>query len=396
MDPAHKHPLAVIPPCMLVVAISYGLSRYSLGLFLPVIREDLNLSIKIAGLIVSSSYVGYLLATILASLVAGRVGPRILVFAGGFLATTGLAIIGTNSSSWLVGFGIFIAGMSPGLIYPPLSDAITRLVRDDQRDWVYSVVNSGTSIGIMLCVPLAFLLSDRWPVIYLSFAGFSAFVTLWATMVVPSGPFLVRQNTAVISITANWLVNKRSSSLFLSSFLFGIATSAPWTFTPDLLKQSGAQSNDQIAIFWFLIGFGGLFGGVAAKSIGSVGLNKSLLAGLVVLLICTLLPALFSACDPVVMIAAFLFGASFIMVTGLYGVWSMYVFHERPSAGFGLVFLVISLGQFLGTVTGGFSINVMGYIPTFMIAAAIGALPLILLPRDVATYQMREDAVGGT
>ncbi len=53
-----------------IVASTYGLSRYVFGLFIPNIKEDLGLSIEWLGVIASSSYVGYMIAMAISSLIA--------------------------------------------------------------------------------------------------------------------------------------------------------------------------------------------------------------------------------------------------------------------------------------------------------------------------------------
>ena len=378
----NRSPLFVIPPCMLVVAISYGLARYSFGLFLPTIRIDLDISVSLVSTIISASYIGYLISTIVASNLSGKVGPRVLVFTGGMLASIGMALIATTSSVWLMGFGVLIAGMSPGLVYPPLSDAITRLVTHNQRDWVYSVVNSGTSIGIMLCVPLALTFSQDWRLIYGSFAIFSAIITIWASLIVPTGAFIMNTQEKVVTVTIKWLFNQQSLPLFLSALIYGIASAVPWTFAPGLLQEIGQHSPSQVAVFWFVLGVGGLLGGAAAKFIGHAGLTITLYSGLMISLSSIAFLALWPDIPIIISFCATLFGASFILVTGLYGVWAMHVFSERPSAGFGLVFLIISLGQFVGTLAGGTLIDFQGYTVTFVAATAIGAFAFLLKPQN--------------
>jgi hypothetical protein len=47
------------------------------------------------------------------------------------------------------------------------------------------------------------------------------------------------------------------------------------------------------------------------------------------------------------------FGSTYIMLTGIILVWSVAVFHERPSAGLGAAFLLIAVGQVFGTPIAG-------------------------------------------
>lgn len=48
-------------------------------------------------------------------------------------------------------------------------------------------------------------------------------------------------------------------------------------------------------------------------------------------------------------LSAALFGSSYIMLTGIVLVWSVAVFPERPSAGLGAGFLMIAVGQVVGS-----------------------------------------------
>src|SRR3712207_7601502 len=43
-----------------------------------------------------------------------------------------------------------------------------------------------------------------------------------------------------------------------------------------------------------------------------------------------------------------LFGSTYIMLTGIILIWSVSVFHERPSAGIGGAFLPSAVGQIFG------------------------------------------------
>jgi hypothetical protein len=52
----------------------------------------------------------------------------------------------------------------------------------------------------------------------------------------------------------------------------------------------------------------------------------------------------------------------------------MYVFHQRPSMGFGVVFLIISCGQFLGTIASGYMIEIFNHSITFFASAGVGCL----------------------
>ena len=84
-------------------------------------------------------------------------------------------------------------------------------------------------------------------------------------------------------------------------------------------------------------------------------------------------------------VSGILFGASFIAITALLGIWSVYVFSDRPSAGFGATFFLISLGQFIGPMFAGFVGAEIG-LPLLFLLSALASVSLIFF---APTYDMR-------
>src|SRR4028119_1591667 len=64
-----------------MIAVTYGLARFAYGLFLPEMRETLDLSDATLGLIGAGSYAGYCLAVLGALVLTSRSGPRLLAVA---------------------------------------------------------------------------------------------------------------------------------------------------------------------------------------------------------------------------------------------------------------------------------------------------------------------------
>ncbi|WP_332875606.1 hypothetical protein [Halomonas sp. G15] len=57
-----------------LIAISYGLARFAFGLFVPPIRDELDLSSYVIGIIGSLPLISFLLATAIAPLVTRVLG----------------------------------------------------------------------------------------------------------------------------------------------------------------------------------------------------------------------------------------------------------------------------------------------------------------------------------
>lgn len=101
-----------------MIAVTYGFARFSYGLVLPYIRETLNISPSVGGVISSLSYLAYCIAIIISMLYMQKVGSRMLILIAGITAAMGMGIISMANGSISLGIGIFIAGLSTGLSSP--------------------------------------------------------------------------------------------------------------------------------------------------------------------------------------------------------------------------------------------------------------------------------------
>jgi len=111
-----------------LIAVSYGLARFSYGLFVPTFREQFALSGTVTGAIASGSYTAYCVAIVLAMLLTPRWGGRRVAIAAGLVATAGTLAIALAPSTAVLAAGVIIAGASTGVASPPLAHAVTRAV----------------------------------------------------------------------------------------------------------------------------------------------------------------------------------------------------------------------------------------------------------------------------
>src|SRR3712207_7747056 len=68
----------LVAPGLAMIAVTYGLARFAYGLFLPEMRETLDLSETALGLIGAGSYAGYCMAVLGALVFTSRSGPRLM------------------------------------------------------------------------------------------------------------------------------------------------------------------------------------------------------------------------------------------------------------------------------------------------------------------------------
>jgi len=369
-----------------IVAVSYGLSRYTYGLFVPEIRADLGVSLEAIGLIASGSYVGYLLATLITSVITARVGPRLPVLLGGFFAALGMFIVSVAEDVWLLALGVFLAGTSPGWAYTPFSDATVRLIPEEKQNKTYAFVNSGTCFGVLVGGPVALLAGNNWQTAWMIFAILAMGATILNLTVLPSGAHFFRKSSTLLGFNRGWLFSRNSMPLFTFAFIMGITTSAYWTFAVDHIERANSSMGGIGAIFWVFVGISGLLGAFAGDLSKRFGLHLALRVTSISLAISIALLSAFPAFWPVILGSGIVFGVGFITITALLGVWSMHLFNERPSLGFGTTFFLISLGQLIGPVLFAAIASYSSLSVAFYMAATVTVAISALRPhRDIHT-----------
>jgi predicted MFS family arabinose efflux permease len=350
-----------------LIAVTYGFARYNYGLFLPFIRDTFRLQTPALGLIASGSYAGYLISTLISSLITERTGPRFSSIVGGMCACTGLTIVAFAGGPWLLALGVIIAGCSAGWAYPAMPEAITQVIPKEHHSRSLSWINAGTSFGVLLSGPFALFLSFKWRIAWYGFALISLFVTIWNWIVLPGKKKIVRKRP--IKLNIHWLFCSQSRPLFITAFCVGFTTSIFWTFSVDLLVQENNLSRYIGQTFWIIVGGAGVFGIAAGYLIEYVKFKSVFMLTLTMLSSALILLALKPSSFTLVCCSAIFFGCSYFIITGLLAIWSVNVFRTRPSTGLGSIFLALSMGQIIGPTIFGRIAGTTGMRPLFIIVA---------------------------
>jgi predicted MFS family arabinose efflux permease len=267
-----------------------------------------------------------------------------------------------------------------------MGEAVATTIAEESQDRANALINSGTSIGVALSGPAALLLTDQWRIAWVEFALVGGAVVAWNAMAMPRKPVGEdcpegAAQTDVPRLSVHYLVGSRSVPLFAAATGVGFASAAYWTFSRDMVVRFGELSGTGSSVFWVVIGVSGLAGGLAGDLVQRFGLSGAFRVS--VLSMAAAIGLLAAA--PGVLLWAYasaaLFGSTYIMLTGIILVWSVSVFHERPSAGLGAAFLLIALGQVFGALTAGALAGAAGLVVTFWAFAGIAVVAALISPR---------------
>jgi len=362
-----------------LVAISYGLARFAFGLFVPSISTELGLTAYLVGIIGALPFISFVLATIVAPFAADRLGARNVSVLSGVLGAVGMTLISQSSDALMLGSGVFICGICTGLMMPALTAAMQALVSRSMHGRVSSIMNAGTSIGIIVAVPTVIFLFNAWRITYVSFAVLTGIGVLAAWYFIPSVSRVLPANAAPPPPLTR---SQRSRLIRLSLFAFAMGfVSAPyWLFAPDLAVSLGGLSSSHTGWIWFAVGLAGL-GGAVVSDLADRN-NPPITQALMLMMLSASLVLLAASPDQLglAMFSALIFGLAYMSLTGLYLMTGIRLLPGRLSVGPVLPFMACALGQAAGSPVVGVLVDGFGYAYAFSVFAATGIVVAILSP----------------
>ncbi len=380
----------------LATAVAYGPARTGYGLFVPDFREEFGLSTGIAGVIGSGLQAGFLLALAATALLFARLGPRLLVAAGGVSATFGMLLVAASPNAMILAAGVLVAGMSAGFCWSPYNDLARQTVQARSRARVLSVVSTGTTLGIAMSglVALAAVVGNLpWRAAWLAFvasaAASAALNALLLPRMVPGAAMREREAAAGRRPSFGWLFTSGSGPLFVVASSFGVVNAFYWSFSADLVSSAGITLPNAGPILYAVLGAAGFAGLLTGDLIDRLGLGVTLRITLLCLGIGTVLLGADPGSLAVVGASAVLYGAGVMLMSALLSVWSSTVFDERPSEGFTAALLFFGVGGVVGPAALGALGGAFGLGTAFVVAAAV---ILLNLPIRVSKNRPDEDS----
>ncbi|PYE82263.1 MFS transporter [Pseudoroseicyclus aestuarii] len=349
-----------------LIAVCYGFARFAFGLFLPQIDGELGLGPALSGVISGGAFAGYCIAILASAVLTERIGARAVAVSAALVAAAGMAGIALAPSPLFLAVSVVLAGSSTGLASPPMAAAVAGSVRQDRRDLTNTVINAGVSAGVALSGPIALAITGQWR---LAFAGFAAIALVLAVVTAVALP-AARAGSGAGGLPA---LTGPVLRLICASFLMGAASTALWSFGGQLVAGKLGWGPTGAGLLWTCIGIGGLAGALAGSLAGRFGLDRVHRAFLGLLAVSILAVGLGPG-PGVTLIAGAVFGAAYVMLTGIYLIWGLRALPERPATGLMVGFLTIAVGQTAGAPLFGMLLAGMGAGPS---VAVFGALALL-------------------
>ena len=374
----------------LSAAVAQAFGRFSYGLILPAVRDDLGITNALAGGIGGANVGAYLLGTLVVAWATGRFRLLAVLRFGIALASLGLLLASLSTSAAMLGCALFIAGLGGACVWIPSPMVAADAVSPARRALAIGLTGSGIGVGVMSASLLAASLRAEqgdaaWSSLYTlqALIGFGVFAAV--VMIVrhqqakPSGGGGFGGFDALMRMPG-W------RPLTLAYTVFGFMYLLVLGFLTTRLEDDSGWTSVDASFAFTLVGttmiFGGPFVAAVAQRVG-VRLASILFFSLWPVLVCIVLTG-----APLPTLAACL-GLG-LLFSGLPLLMTMYVVNNTNATDYGPAFsaatLAFGLAQMISPPIGGLIADLTGtFTWVFVIAAAsslIGAAAAWRLPAD--------------
>jgi DHA1 family inner membrane transport protein len=377
------------PPLLALAAGAFGIgvTEFAPMGLLPVMADDLGVSIPAAGLLVSAYAIGVMLGAPLMTLTTGRVPRRTLLIGLAAIFTIGNLLTAISGSYGMVLFARIITSLNHGAFFGVGSIVAASLVPPQRQAGAVAAMFMGLTIAIIGGVPLATWAGEQvgWRVSFWGIAALGVVAMAALRFTLPNMPAPVGGDAIaeLRVLTRPPVLAALGLTVLGSSAMFTV-----FTYITPILREETHASLGFITAMLVIYGVGltvgnWLGGRYADRSVDRTLIVTLLLLSAVLLLFAALMPY---AAPTAILI--FLWGvASFALVPPLQ-LRVMTAAADAPNLASSMNIGAFNLGNAIGAALGGGVIAAgLGYPAVALAGAATSALGLaavLLAPRSIA------------
>ncbi|MCD4534366.1 MFS transporter [Nocardioides sp. cx-169] len=351
-----------------LIAGTYGLVRLAYGLFLPDIRDSLEMSSAMAGYVASGASVAYVAGAVF-GLAAATQARRLVV---GALLTASVGAVGmalSPSQALFVPWAV-VSSMGAGLASPGLVAVVQRNVSPEREARAQARVNAGTGPGLVAAGLLALVLLPDWRLGFVVSAVLTAAAGI--AVLVLDRPAVGGETRADPAAPRKWDWVAGLWLPALAALLLGAASAVVWTYGRTQVIDEGA-SGSAATVAWIALGLGGTLAVVTARRMSAMRPERAWLLTNAGVAVSVAALGLGAGQLTVAVLACAVFGWSFVTATSALIAWSSHLVPDEAAPGTSLLFITLMLGQAAGSAAAGAVAERHGLTTAFLLAAAVTA-----------------------
>ena len=373
---------AVVLLVALAAAVGHAFGRFSYGVLLPAVRDDMGITNALAGSIGAANVSAYLLGTIVVAWATSRYRLANVMRLGLVLVTIGLFMASLATGPWSLSAGLFLTGMGGAFLWIPSPVIAADALPTEQRHLAVGWLGSGVGLGIMFSSVVTGMLrssegDSSWSSVYQIQFGVGLILLLLVLIFVrhqqeaPSGGAGIG-GFAALQRMPGWL------PLILAYSTFGFINLLVVGFLTTRLEDDSGWSTRDAAFAFSLMGLAMIFGGpifaAFAKRIG-IRLTLAMAFGFWPILLGVVMLGLSMPVLLACLGLGLLFSAFPILIT-------LYVVENTTPEDYGPSFsaatLAFGMTQIISPPVGGLIADMTGsFTIVFLLAALMGVLGLM-------------------
>ncbi len=389
------------------VAQSFG--RFTYGVLLPAVRDDMLGSNRAAGLLGTVNVAAYLIGTVIVATVSKRITLVWLIRIGLCLSTTGLLLASVAGNGTALGGALVLMGLGGAAIWIPSPRVAASALPPQRRGLAAGLVGMGIGIGIVFAGQLSDALrhgqgDEAWRDVY-RVEGFIGAVVLVAAfaflrhretgptvlpVVADAGPPTVAPVPTVPAARRRGDVAGVGSlrtvdgwvPLTMAYSAYGFMYLLVFAFLVARLEDDSGFSADQASAMFSLVGLAAVFGGVLLGPLSDrLGRRTSMVGAFVAFGVSTI--AVLPGHQPLVALGAIGIGLSF---SGLPSVIAAYVVDATDAVTYGPAYaaatLAFGVSQMAAPQVGGLLADWLGsFTAVFVLSAVMAATGAVVSAR---------------
>jgi DHA1 family inner membrane transport protein len=360
-------------------AFGIGVTEFAPMGLLPVIAQDLHISIPAAGLLISAYALGVMLGAPLMTLTTGRVPRRTLLIGLAAIFTIGNLLSAVSGSYGMLLIARVITSLNHGAFFGVGSVVAASLVPPDRRAGAVAAMFMGLTIANVVGVPLATWAGDQfgWRTAFWGIAGLGV-VTMAALrltlppMPTPAGGDMMAELRV---LTRGPVIAALALTVLGSSAMFTV-----FTYVAPILREETGASLGFVTAMLMTYGVGLTVGNWLGGKFADRSVDRTLIVTLGGLSVVLIAFALLMREPVPTSILVFLWGvASFALVPPLQ-LRVMAAAADAPNLASSVNIGAFNLGNAIGAALGGAVIAArLGYPAVALAGAATSALGLAMV-----------------
>ncbi len=372
----------------LAAAVAQSFGRFTLGVILPAVRDDLDLSNTVAGSLATVNVGAYLAGTLAVATVASRFRLLAVMRTGVSLSVIGLLLASFSTGPYLLAIALLIMGFGGALTWIPAPMVAAAAIAPERRNLAVGMLASGMGLGLVFSSQLAGYVrstsgDDSWRTVYLvqGAIGFGVLVAVWLLLAYRGDRPSSNSGLGgfdVLRRMRGWLPYTVAYTAFGLLYLLVMA------FLTTKLEDDNGWTSSQASLAFTLLGISIVFGGplfvTLAERFGP-RLALAVAFGCWMITTTVMLPGWRIPTLAAASVAGLLFAAIPTLLT-------IYVVNNTSTEDYGPTFaaatFAFGVAQMISPQLGGFLADLAGsFTPVFLLSAGlagVGCLAVLRLP----------------